>query len=90
MILNSKFQILEILSSSKKEEIYSVWNFISGLGVNKFYIVFNGSLAVRQELSFLLKEPMINNPVCIFRNGALTIKGQEWADPITFYKREKR
>lgn len=89
MILSSKSNVLEVIESTK-EKIYSIWRFFSGKKEEKFYIIYIGDKSFEEELNFLLKEPMVDNPICLFRNTSLTIKGQEWIDPIRFHKREKR
>jgi len=89
MLLSSKSDVLGIIHTSK-QKLFSIWRFLSGKKEEKFYVIFNGDECFEQELKFLLKEPMVDNPICLFRNGLLTIKGQEWIDPIQFHNREKR
>lgn len=87
MYPSTKEHVINLLNHP--ENVYSIW-MVQERSKNTFFVISAGPNSFNQELSFLLKEPSLENPVCLFRDNKQTIKGQEWLDPIAFHKREKR
>ena len=82
MNLSSKEKIHKILLDNETDNIFSIWEFINGLDETCYKIIWQEADPIKNEIRYLIKYPIKDNPICLYRNKGLTHKGREWIGKI--------